>query len=503
MHDAAVGRMVVGTGATTPPPPHRSEGEAMSAVEHAPAPERTVVEGDPYHLHEDAVREPPTTWRGSLRFFGPGLIVSASVVGAGELITATALGAQAGFVLLWLVVFSTLVKVAVQVEMARYSIVTGQGGMEGYATVPPRFGRVSWVFVMWALMALSKLIQTGGLIGGMAAALSILVPVGSGPLETPSLTFWAVLVTLVAIVTLYSNRYGLIEKVAVFLTMTFVLVTVVIALGLPATEFAYSGGDLASGLSLSLPAGAIGVAIAMFGLTGVGSEEITAYTYWCLEKGYARWSGPADASPAYRRRALGWIAVMQKDALVAWVVYTLSTMAFYVMGAAVLHPQGLVPDGNDMIEVLSQTYSSVLGDWGRVLFLVGALAALGSTIWAAIPSWSRSWANALSILGVFDWRDARLRNRWMRVFIVALPLVWLLTYLWIASPFVMILVGGVAGGIFLAAVAVAAWYLRRTAVPAELRGGRFAAVALGVSGVAILLLGVYSALSAAGVLEIG
>lgn len=468
----------------------------------APAPEASVAVGDPYRLDPDGVREPPTTWRGSLRFFGPGLIVSASIVGAGELITATALGAEAGFVLLWLVIFSTLVKVAVQVEMARYSIVTGLGGMEGYTRVPPRVGNIGWVFVMWALMAISKLIQTGGLIGGMAAALSILLPIGSGPLEATSLTIWAVVVTVLAIVTLYSNRYGLIEKVAVFLTMTFVVVTLVIALGLPATEYAYSGGDLASGLSLSLPAGAIGVAVAMFGLTGVGSEEITAYTYWCLEKGYARWSGPNDGSPDYRRRARGWIAVMQRDAIVAWVIYTVSTMSFYVMGAAVLHPQGLAPEGNDMIEVLSQTYESVLGEWGRILYLVGALAALGSTIWAAVPSWSRSWANALSILGVYDWTDAKRRNRWMRVFIVALPLVWLLTYLWISSPFIMILIGGVAGGIFLAAVAVAAWYLRSRYVEPELRGGRFAATALAVSGVAILLLGVYSALSATGLVSI-
>ncbi|NMR20216.1 Nramp family divalent metal transporter [Cellulomonas fimi] len=478
---------------------------AASSPEHAAPPPETLfaTDGDPYLLEPEGVREPPTTWRGSIRFFGPGLIISASVVGAGELITATALGAEAGFILLWLVVFSTLVKIAVQVEMARYSIVTGQGGMEGYAKVPPRFGKVGWVFAMWALMALSKLIQTGGLIGGMAAALSILFPLGSGPLETTSLTIWAVIVTVLAIVTLYSNRYSLIEKVAVFLTMTFVVVTVVIALGLPLTEFAYSGGELASGLSFQLPAGALGIAIAMFGLTGVGSEEITAYTYWCLEKGYGRWSGPNDGSADYKRRARGWIAVMQRDALTAWIIYTVATMSFYIMGAAVLHPQGLVPQGNDMILVLSETYSSVLGDWGRILFLIGALAALGSTIWAAIPSWSRSWANALSILGVYDWTDWKKRNSWMRFFIVVLPLMWLATFLWIQSPFVMILIGGIAGGIFLAAVAVAAWYLRYTEVEPDLRGGRFASVALGVSGVAILLLGAYSALSAAGLVSVG
>ncbi|MFC7404357.1 Nramp family divalent metal transporter [Georgenia alba] len=477
----------------------------MSAAASSPGtqPERTVVGGDPYHLDPADVREPPTTWRGSLRFFGPGLIVSASIVGAGELITATALGAEAGFVLLWLVVFSTLVKVAVQVELARYAIVTGRGAMEGYTLVPPRVGRFGWIFILWILFALSKLIQTGGVIGGLAAALSILLPIGSGPLEATSLTVWSVLVTVVAIATLYSNRYALIEKVAVFLTMLFVVVTLVITLGLPATEYGYSGGDIASGLSLSLPVGAIGVALAMFGLTGVASEEITAYTYWCLEKGYARWSGPNDGSSGYRRRVKGWIAVMQKDAMTSWLIYTVATMAFYVMGAAVLHPQGLAPEGNDMIMVLSETYTGALGEWGRIVYLVGAVAALGSTLWAAIPSWSRQWSNAVSIMGGFTWTDSRSRNRWTRVFIVALPLAWLLTLLWMSAPFVMILVGGFSGGIFLAAVAVAAWYLRRTYVEPELRGGRFATVAVTVSGVAILLLGVYSALSSVGLVEIG
>lgn len=461
-------------------------------VEETP-PER-FVSGDPYALDQSAVKDPPVGWKASSKFFGPGLIVSASVVGAGELITATSLGAKAGFVLLWLVVVSTIVKVAVQMEMARYSIVTGEGAMEGYNRVPPKAGRVSWVFLLWALMALSKLIQTGGLIGGMAAALSILAPLGFGPLSPAAVTIWAVVVTVIAIATLISNRYGLIENVATFLTMAFVLVTVLVVIALPFSAYAYSGADLASGLSLQLPIGAIGIALTMFGLTGVASEEITAYTYWCLEKGYARWSGPNDGTPEYRARALGWIAVMQKDAIVSWVIYTVSTAAFFILGAAVLHPQGLVPEGNEMILTLSETFSGVFGEVGRIVFLLGALAALGSTIWAAIPSWSRSWANALSIVGVFDWADARKRTFWMRVFIAFLPAMWLLTFLWINQPLLMIMVGGIAGGIFLAAIAVSALYLRGRIEPA-LRGGRFLHIALIVSSLAIIALGIYSAVT--------
>ncbi|WP_285293884.1 hypothetical protein [Aureimonas altamirensis] len=56
-----------------------------------------VDKDDPYRLAPDAVMEPPVGWRHSLRHLGPGLILSASIVGSGELIATTTLGAQAGF----------------------------------------------------------------------------------------------------------------------------------------------------------------------------------------------------------------------------------------------------------------------------------------------------------------------------------------------------------------------------------------------------------------------
>jgi Mn2+/Fe2+ NRAMP family transporter len=128
---------------------------------------------DPYTLTADGIKEPPVGWRASFRYLGPGLIMSASIVGSGELIATTTLGAQVGFVLLWLVIVSTLVKVAVQVELARWTIATGQPALTGYNKVPPLIGGIGWVNILWALLALSKLLQLGGIIGGTAVAFSI------------------------------------------------------------------------------------------------------------------------------------------------------------------------------------------------------------------------------------------------------------------------------------------------------------------------------------------
>ena len=60
-----------------------------------------VQEYDPYVLSEATIKEPPTRWLDRIRYLGPGIILSASIVGSGELIATTTLGARAGFVTLW------------------------------------------------------------------------------------------------------------------------------------------------------------------------------------------------------------------------------------------------------------------------------------------------------------------------------------------------------------------------------------------------------------------
>lgn len=454
---------------------------------------------DPYTLTADGIKEPPTGWRASMRYLGPGLILSASIVGSGELIATTTLGAQAGFAILWMVIFSTLVKVAVQVELARWTIATGQPALTGYNKVPPRFGRLGWINSLWIILALSKLLQLGGIIGGTAVAFSILLPFGDDPLGKTSLTIWTVILVIVSIAMLYKSKYSLIERGAVTLVVIFSAITILIALGLPFTPYPYDAGDIAGGLTFMIPAGALGAAIAMFGITGVGADEITFYTYWCVEKGYARWAGPNDGSEEWARRANGWIKVMYKDAFISWCVYTFGTLAFFIMGAAVLKPQGILPKGNEMITSLSRIYTDTLGEWGNILFLIGAIAVLGSTMWAAIPSWSRMYSNVLATLGVFDWQDPIARLRWIRIFTVALPILWGIAYLTIQSPVIMVQIGGVMTGIFLVAVVIAVWYLRRAETDSRLYGTNLFNVLLAVSSVAIGLLGVYTLLQVFGV----
>ena len=76
-------------------------------------------EADPYRLTPADVLEPPRSLPDILRRIGPGMILAAAIVGSGELIATTTLGAEEGYRLLWLILLSCLIKPIVQAERGR------------------------------------------------------------------------------------------------------------------------------------------------------------------------------------------------------------------------------------------------------------------------------------------------------------------------------------------------------------------------------------------------
>lgn len=442
-----------------------------------------------YVLDPANIKEPPTGWKTSLRFLGPGMVTSAAVVGSGELLLATALGAQAGFVLLWLVLVSTFVKVAVQIELARWSISTGKVALTGYDKVGPRIAGRGWISYLGLLMFIQNILGQAGVLGAGALAFSMVMPIGGDPFSTISIGFWVAVFVVLTIAVHRTNKYGVVEKVSTVLVIIITSLAVAMMLGIQATPFAWDISDVATGLSFQMSVGLMGVALAMFGMTGVGGGELTAYTYWCVEKGYARWSGPNDGSEDWARRARGWISVMKKDAWLSWVVYTLSTMAFYVLGAAFLYPQGLVPKGTEVLEVISQIFTGTLGEWARVVFLLGAGVALVKTILANAPGFARSMSNTLAVFRVFDWADTTKRDKWMRSFLVGLPISWGIFAVLVKSPLLLITFAGIANAVFLMAVVIATLVLSKRETDPKVKDRGIWTIYLGVSSFAVFAVG--------------
>ena len=152
---------------------------------------------------------------------------------------------------------------------------------------------------------------------------------------------WSVVVAILAAVLLFSGSYNSLEKTLVTLVSTFTLLTVVSTVLLQWTGYAITWDDVERGLSFDLPptltATVILTALAMYAGTGVAYGEMWGYTYWCVEKGYAKHTGAPTPDNEWPRRARGWIRVMYIDSLLTMVVYTASTVCFFLLGAAILY----------------------------------------------------------------------------------------------------------------------------------------------------------------------
>lgn len=431
----------------------------------------------------ERVAEPPRGWLATAAHLGPSLIISASIVGSGELIVTPKVGAANGFTLLWFIIFTCIVKVFVQVALARLAIVERITTLEALNTVPGPRWRVSWLMWIWVPMFLGLLFQVGGLIGGV-----VLVCQSTGLAAPPHVLLVAI--TASCALLLATGRYGHVEKGATVMVVLFTFSTLVAMVTLQWTPYRVTAADVIHGLSFQLPA-TFTVAFAAFGITGVGGSELIYYPYWCLEKGYAQHIGPQDGSAGWMTRARGWLRVLHADAALSLVIYTGATVAFYILGAAVLHSRGAQVTDSELIATLSHMYRDTLGDAGGWIFLIGAFAVLYSTFFVATASNARLLADALPIFGLLRYRDDRHRRTAVRLACVGLPVASATIYFFFPQPVLLVLIGAVGQGLMLPFLGLAALYFHHRRL-APVLGIRTAfTICLWIAALAMVIVGAY------------
>jgi hypothetical protein len=310
---------------------------------------------------------------------------------------------------------------------------------------------------------------------------------------------WAALATVLTASLLYRGRYRLIQNVAIGLVVLFTFVTIGNVVSLQATaQWHISGRAFLSGLTFQLPDAREGInplatALATFGIIGVGAAELFTYPYWCLEKGYAKFTGRRSDDPAWAARARGWLRVMHYDAFASMVIYTVATLAFFLTGVAVLYNEGLDPDGMRMVSTLARAYVPVFGEYARWLFLVGAVAVLYSTFLVATAGNARMWTDCLKLFGLLDRKGQRPHDRAVSAFSVGLPLLCLAVFSTGINPVRAILLAGATQALLLPMVGVGALYFRYTRTDPRLKPSWRWDVALVVSFLGLLVAGVWGA----------
>lgn len=424
---------------------------------------------DPYTTRDAAERPPPATVAARLRQLGPSVVIAGSIVGSGELILTSSLGAAAGFVLLWWLLVCCWSKSIVQAELARYIVASGDTYLRAMNRIPGRLPGprtpVSWTLWFSLLAFIPGLVGMGGILGATGQSLELVFP-------SVDSRWFALLTAIAASAILYSGSYRRLEWTMLALVACFTVATLAAAVAMQFTEYRIGAGDLAAGFGFDLPAEYLVLALAVYGATGVNSAEISTYTYWCIEKGYPSFVGGRRDDPSWPARARGWIRLLQTDVWITLAILTCATLPFYLLGAGVLHAAGQEPQGLETVRVLSAMFTDTFGGWSLWLFGGAAFCILSSSVIAGFGGISRFVPDYLVEFGLLERGRLETRRRWTRVVGGLLPLVSFLVYLRLPNPVSLLTIGALAAAVMLPVQSGATLWLHAHCLDARLHPAR-------------------------------
>lgn len=295
-----------------------------------------------------------------LAWVGPGLLVAATGVGAGDLATAAFTGHALGTAVLWAVVLGAGIKFVLNEGLARWQLATGETLLEGALGRVP--GAVRWAFLayflVWSFLVAAALMSACG-----AVAHAILPLTGSAPGDK---VLWGLVHGAAGVALVRLGGYRLFERLmggAIALMFVTVVAT--------ALRVTPDWGAVAAGLLVpripELP-GATGWTVALMGGVG-GTLTVLCYGYWIREEGR---TGPGD------------LGLCRLDLGLGYAMTALFGIAMVIVGSTV----EVAGSGAGLVVSLADRLEATLGPAGRWTFLAGAWAAVASSllgVWQSVP----------------------------------------------------------------------------------------------------------------------
>ena len=447
-------------------------------------------------------------WRLAL---GPGIVWMALAQGSGELIWWPYLIAKYGLTFLFLLIPACLLQYPLNVEIGRYTMLTGESIFRGFFRLSRGLG-----VLLWALMTLSFLwFGAFASAGGTALAALTGFPAGWGP--RAQTLFWGYLsIAVFALAVVFSRVvYTLVErfmKLVALVTVAGLLWACVQPDVLDAVP-GFLRGLLGPAEPMPRPWDPADATKLLTAITfaGLGGFWILFYSYWLREKGsgmaahVGRITGPVagkpepvpsagwlpDAGEESRARWHTWRRYLSADALSGILGNLATTGMTCLLAWALLFPQGLLPQEYELAVVQSRFFEVSWGPVGRVIFLLVAAAFLADTWLVTADGVSRMQADVVHI--VFPGSRRRPLRQWYFGFLALLTAVTGFTML-LDAPGPLILTSAVIGFagtvIFPPVLYVLNYRLLAPALPPWARPRPSEAVLLGISFVAYAALAV-------------
>ena len=352
------------------------------------------------------------------KLLGPGLVWMALAQGSGELIWWPTAIAKYGLAFLCLLVPACLLQFPVTYEISRYTVLTGEGVFRGFFRLNKAFGCVLWLLFTISFFWFGAFATAGG--GAMAA----LIDFPTGWSQQARTLLWAqASIILFTVALLYARSvYRLIEWV---MKMVAVISLTGMAAACCHPEVRSQIGEFTKGLVWPNPEAmrALEPADASMLLTaitfaGLGGFWTLFTSYWIREKGFgmASYATPmggfrsgvepirsgdaalpqdeSEAATNLRR----WLRYLRIETAIGIVGNLATTLMTCLLAFALLHPEGIVPEGLNLAVEQARFFEASWGAAGRALFLVIAAAFLCDTWLATADCVSRIHLDALTAL---------------------------------------------------------------------------------------------------------
>ncbi len=402
-----------------------------------------------HHAAVDDDGGAPPRWK----IIGPGLVVAATGVGAGDLVATLAAGSRYGYSLLWAVVVGVILKIVLVEGAGRYTLATGYTIFEGWR----KLGR-------WTTWYFGPYIVIWGFVYGATAMSSTALPLAA-LFPQVSLTLWAVIMGVAGFLMVWFNAYATFEKMTAALIAT--MFVTVVGLAIIATP---NIPAVLRGLVPMIPEGGLVYTLALAGGVG-GTITLAAYGYWLREKG---WVTPK------------WMKVMRIDNTMAYVLTGVFVLSMLIVGAEVVQAAGVTVGAGDeglvdLSDVLNDRYGDVIG----TAFLVGFWAASFSSIigvWNGVSvMFADFWGNMRGVESGHP--STRVGGKYFKFYLLWLTFPPMLLLL-LGRPIGLILTYGVLGALFMPFLAITLLgLLNGKRVPKEFANRLHTNIALGITAV--------------------
>lgn len=294
------------------------------------------------------------TFSDYLRAVGPAIVISAVVVGPGSVTTASTMGANYSYAMLWVVILASIAAFFYQLPAIRVTLTTNRSIME---CVQMNYGKkVSLPFYFCMLFG-TCVFQASNFVGG-AMAMNYLIP-------QISLLTWTIILVLIGFIMVWIGKYNLLEnftKVLVFIMVASFLFT--------AIGSAPDGKQIVSeGFAFRIPNGDYMLVLAMVATTMVPDIPISLSAL--IKNKYCN-TATKDGKLALSDKK----TLAKLDLIVGCVITALITSSIIICSAANLFPQGItVSSAQDMAAQLTP----ILGRYAGILFSLGLWAAAFSS----------------------------------------------------------------------------------------------------------------------------